>query len=523
MNYRVLITTSGLGLRLGDFTKYTNKSLIRIKERPVISYIVENYPKSTEFVVTLGYYGNHIKQFLEIAYPERKFIFVRVAKYQGKGSSLLSSMLKARKFLQMPFIFHACDTLVFEKIPPPNRNWSGGFKGIDSANYRSFDVVDDFIEKFYDKGVISPDFLHIGLVGIFDYKIFWEEASQLYNKNKNDQSLSDVQIIDRMIKNGERFYAVEFKEWHDTGNVRSLFETWSKFSDLTRTMDKPGAATFFVNSHVIKFFWDENRLEQRVKRAELLKGFVPKISTYSKNFLKYRYIKGNLLSRSILPKDFLKFLEWLQNEFWKNAEIENKDKFVSDCKRFYFDKTVERTNIFFNDLNMVDTEDFINGTKVPKLSKILSRVDFDYLSNGIPSRFHGDLILDNAIEKGNKFVLLDWRENFSGNLGVGDRYYDLAKLNHNLCINHEVVNKELFTIKVEGSKVFCDILRHNRLIECQNIFYKFVDRYDYDLRKIKILTSLIWLNMSPLHQHPFDLFLFYFGKYNLWRAINEEI
>ena len=34
----------------------------------------------------------------------------------------------------------------------------------------------------------------------------------------------------------------------------------------------------------------------------------------------------------------------------------------------------------------------------------------------------------------------------------------------------------------------------------------------YDLDKVKKLTFLIYLNMSPLHEKPFDLFLFYFAK-----------
>lgn len=522
MKHRVLITTSGIGSRLGNLTKHTNKCLIRIKEKPVISYIIEGYPKSTEFVITLGYFGNHVREFLEIAYPQRKFIFVNVDKYQGKGSSLLYSMLKARKFLQMPFIFHASDTLVFEKVPSPSKNWAAGFKGTNSAIYRSFDVIDGFVEKIYDKGIINPDLLHIGLVGVFDYKEFWKEASKIYKKDGNDQSLSDVHIIEKALNKGKRFHAIEFKEWNDTGNAQSLYETWGKFSDLTRAMDKAEEATFFVNGHVVKFFSDAKKLKQRVERAKLLKKYVPKISAYSKNFLKYRFVKGKTLSESILPSDFLKFLEWLQNEFWEGRKIKNKNKFKNDCKKFYVDKTTQRINAFFNDHNITDTENVINGIRIPKISKILSKVNFNYLSDGIPSRFHGDLVLDNVIKNGNRFVLLDWRENFAGNLSIGDRYYDLAKLNHNLSVNHQMVNRELFTIKVRSRDIFCDILRHNTLVECQNIFYRFADKYQYDLKKIKILTSLIWLNMSPLHQHPFDLFLFYFGKYNLWRVLNEE-
>src|SRR5260221_9455211 len=128
MHHRVLITTSGIGSRLGEITKYTNKALVRVGKKPALSYIIEAYPKSTEFVVTLGHFGNHVKDFLKLVYPERKYIFISVDKFVGPGSSLGYSMLQAKNALQVPFIFHASDTIVDEKIKLPTTNWLGGFK-----------------------------------------------------------------------------------------------------------------------------------------------------------------------------------------------------------------------------------------------------------------------------------------------------------------------------------------------------------------------------------------------------------
>lgn len=51
--YKVLLTTSGLGSRLGNLTKFTNKSLVRVGDKAVISYIIETYPKDVEFVVCI--------------------------------------------------------------------------------------------------------------------------------------------------------------------------------------------------------------------------------------------------------------------------------------------------------------------------------------------------------------------------------------------------------------------------------------------------------------------------------------
>ena len=83
--YKVLITTSGTGSRLGEITQYTNKSLVKVGKKPAISYIIEQYPKNTEFIITVGYFGNQVRDFLKLVYPDRIFRFVDVDKYEGPG------------------------------------------------------------------------------------------------------------------------------------------------------------------------------------------------------------------------------------------------------------------------------------------------------------------------------------------------------------------------------------------------------------------------------------------------------
>ncbi len=91
VGYKVLITASGLGSRLGNLTKFTNKGLVRIGKKPALSYIIESYPDDVEFVVTLGHYGNQVEQFLKLAYPDKNITYVPVENYDGEGSSLLYS------------------------------------------------------------------------------------------------------------------------------------------------------------------------------------------------------------------------------------------------------------------------------------------------------------------------------------------------------------------------------------------------------------------------------------------------
>ena len=51
--HKVLITTSGIGSRLGKLTDFTNKSLVRIGDKPAISHIIEYYSEDTSFVISI--------------------------------------------------------------------------------------------------------------------------------------------------------------------------------------------------------------------------------------------------------------------------------------------------------------------------------------------------------------------------------------------------------------------------------------------------------------------------------------
>ena len=50
-------------------------------------------------------------------------------------------------------------------------------------------------------------------------------------------------------------------------------------------------------------------------------------------------------------------------------------------------------------------------------------------------------------------------------------------------------------------------------------YTKFIKEHAYNLNKIDILVSLIWINMSPLYSGKLSEFLFYFGKLNLYLAL----
>jgi len=504
MKFKVLITTSGVGARFGELSKYTNKCLVKLGDKPAISYIIESYPQDTDYIITIGNFGNHVKDFLELAYPKRKFTFVTVDKYDGPGSSLVYSMLQAKKYLQCPFIYHSSESIVTETIPTPSQNWCGGHNSSGSSLYRSFDVLDNKIQHFYEKGAIDPDYIHIGIIGINNYNLFWTSLENINLKSSQDLNLSDVHVLIEMLNSNEKIYLKNFTQWYDVGKVDNLIKIKQHFKSKNIVLEKNDESIYFFSKFVIKFFTNPEIVQKRVKRAKLLKNLTPKIESYKNNFYRYKYVDGELLSDVINTKSIIELLKWAESKLWIKPKINIKN-FSDYCSDFYFKKTQDRLKIFYSTRKIIDTSNIINSIKIPKLSVILSLVDKKRICNATPTLFHGDFILDNILKVDNGFCLIDWRQDFAGLLKAGDKYYDIAKL-----------SKGMFNININGKIIDIDIYRRQKLIDCQNTLLNYLKTNDYDLIKVNILTSIIWLNMSALHEHPLDIFLYYFGKYNLW-------
>lgn len=520
--YKVLITTSGIGSRLGEYTRFTNKTLVRIGAKPVISHIIDRYPKEADFVVTLGYFGQQVQDYLEIAYPDRKFEFVTVEKFEGPGSSLLYSILCAKKLLMAPFIFHASDTIVDQQLPQPIFNWNAGYVGAGSSHYASFDVQGDRVQAYYPKGNLHSDFLHIGVIGIRNHELFWDLAESLHKNALDEQGLSDVNVMREFICR-DQVRPFEVNKWYDIGNVESLSAAKEKLSDDgLSVLDKNEESVFKLNGEIIKFFFDETVCSNRVKRAAFLGNTIPEIKAARKNFYKYKYVTGNVLSTVADLSNFRSLLDWAFAAVWIPV-YPVPDEFRNNTLKFYLDKTVKRLEEYHASRGCFDQEEYVNGIKIPSITNLLKAIDFNYLSNGTASRFHGDFILDNIIYSvENGFTLIDWRQDFGGMIEVGDQYYDLAKLAHNLVVNHDMINKNNFVVELcRNEHVKVDIFRSQMLVECEGVLFEYLAKRQIDVKKVRLIRSVIWLNMAPLHHHPFDKFLYYFGKYNLFMELNK--
>jgi len=51
--YKVVIPSAGIGSRIGPYTKFMNKALVTINNRPAITHVIDNFPDAEEIVILL--------------------------------------------------------------------------------------------------------------------------------------------------------------------------------------------------------------------------------------------------------------------------------------------------------------------------------------------------------------------------------------------------------------------------------------------------------------------------------------
>jgi dTDP-glucose pyrophosphorylase len=523
VNYKLCIIAAGLGSRMGDLTKNINKALLPLNNKAAISHVIEKHDSEVEIIVAVNYEKEKIIEYLECAYPERNIKFVVVDKIKGYGSGPGYSLLLCKKYLDSPFILSTIDTIFIEKCPNPYSNWMG----IDLVkNSKEYCTVKEHknqrkIKSIHDKVEGYSNKAFIGIAGIKDYKLFF--SSLISNRRSIG---GEFQVSDGFIKLIDNNLETKKFTWYDIGNLDGYREAIKKFSNDENRFDfsKFGENIYFIGSKVIKFFSEESIVKNRIKRAEYLKGLVPEIIKKKKYFYSYNKVEGKVIYDVREPKVTKELLIWLTNKLWikKNLNHDSKREFRNACHNFYFDKTIKRLNIYYEKFKIKDEISLINNLKIPKVKLLLESIDFDWLSNGIASGFHGDLQFDNIILTSKKeFKLIDWRQDFSGIIEYGDKYYDLAKLNGGLYISYKNIKRGDFNFSIKHGNINLNYEKDKFLVDSKKIFNSFILNQKLDIEKIEILTSLIFLNMAPMHNEPFSHYVYNMGKYNLFKFISE--
>jgi thiamine kinase-like enzyme len=224
----------------------------------------------------------------------------------------------------------------------------------------------------------------------------------------------------------------------------------------------------------------------------------------------YDWYDGKTLYDIDDVKIYTKFLDILKSNM--NTIVESNG---NDIHEFYYNKTKSRLNQFIEKYGSeyYNNEYLINGVKFPSMKETFEKIDFGILlNNPFYSRFHGDLQFDNVVYNNhlNEFKYIDWRDSFGNNTNGGDIYYDLSKLYGGVIIPYNLMKSEQ-NIEFSDSSisVVFTYFKLKNLTDFQSIYENWLISNGFDISKVRIITGLIFLNMSPLHDKKFSKMLWF--------------
>jgi NDP-sugar pyrophosphorylase family protein len=510
------ILTAGRGVRLNEYSTLINKALLPVNKKAAISHIIDNFPKETKLVIAIGHLGGQVKDFLNLNYSKRNITFVKIKDYSGKKSGPGKSLLDCKTYLKKDFYFISCDTLWKKKISnSENYNWMGISKELfyDPKKYCNLLSSKKKIIDVKDKIYATKRYKHfIGLAYIKDYNLFWS-AFKSMKKNAGE-----YQVIDGFKKLIE-FNTVKAKkfEWYDIGSFKNYNAAIKKYENFN--FRKTNEFIYIDKNKITKFINSKIKVKKLITRTKKIKLF-PRIIKFKKQFIQYKYIPGEIFYNLVNKNNFNKLLYFLNTKLWIINKNENIKKL---CKKFYHTKTLERIELFLDKYNhKKDLKIKINGTLVPSIDILMSYVPWQKIYRGVPSKIHGDLQFDNIIFDKKDFFLIDWREDFGGNLNYGDLYYDLAKMYGGIEMNYDIIKKGKFSYLEKKNGIFYRYDSRKVIMnEIKQEYEEFISLKKLSLEKIEILKCLIYINMSPLHEYPFDKLLFAHGKYQLFQTLKK--
>lgn len=522
-HYKVCILTAGKGSRLGSITDKINKAILPLNDKAIISHIIDKFSSDTEFVIATGFESETVEHYLHFAYPNGKFKFVEIQNYDAVGSGPGHSLLNCEEYLQCPFIFFSCDTVVTDDIPPCSFDWVGISKTNDPESFCTVRKDGRLVSEFIDKSILGTGDAFIGLAGVFEFKVFFEGL-----RNYNQLTKGEVQItagLEALIKNSVLKY-IHFN-WFDTGTLPNYKKACNFFNKEKFDFSKTDEYIYFKNNRVIKFFSDNKIAHKRYYRSKKMVGFVPEIIDCKHGFYAYEFLEGEVLYERELSSISQSLFSWLHNKFWVDANLTKSQllSFKGLCLKFYQSKTIARLKLFST---LEKNKDFykcaVNGIQIGLVSELLKKIDWLCISKGVPSRFHGDLQFDNIVHSSSAgFKLIDWRQDFSGLTNYGDRYYDYAKLLGGMIVSYSEIKQGNFAFSYEVKNANFALPETCELDSIKLKYYKFLDNIGADVSKVCIITSLIFLNMAPLHAYPFSHILYCLGRVSLERSIKGQL
>ena len=500
----VLISCAGTGSRMNKVNENLHKALLPFQDAPILWHIIDKIPTNKKVGILLGHNSNQIRDFIEIAFPDRHISFVSVNDYASTYSGTAVSLLNAENHLADSFWYLPCDGYL------DNENSIKLFSNYEQdllvvapltsvINPLDFTVVES-VENKLNNFTYKSEFKHFQNPLIFTGIMYIKFGKSFLSTLRGSKELEFVSALN------EDFRLIEIASWRDLGSPGE-YEKNSK-ENVKYDFSKPDEVTYLLTKSVIKYDLDIQKIKQKNIKPNITPDVYPSKIRTKGNFLSYAKIEGQTLYNQLEPQRFSELLKWLNDKLWVREKVE----LTKDITEFYQQKTLDRISSIKTKLPYNLDRCFTGNSGLSLLpSQILESIKWDTVKqNPISSIIHGDLQFDNIIYKtSGEFKLIDWRTSFGSQSIYGDLYYDLAKLLGGIYMDYSEIKKNNFSFNILSGDYAYRFPSCPFYSEILEIFKRYCEENSFNFLKIQYLTAIIYLNMSPLHNRPFSDLLFF--------------
>jgi glucose-1-phosphate thymidylyltransferase len=243
---KVVIPLAGKGTRLRPHTHVTPKPLLRVGDKPVMAYILDDLRELgvNEAVAITGHLKERVEEYMTREYPDFQAVYVEQKEQRGTADAILL----AEPYVQEEMLIIFVDTLFDADLSLVKRlpeDVVGVIWAKEVEDYQRFGVVvtdeNGFMQKIIEKPKEPISKLaNIGLYYIRDWKLLFEGVHHVMNTPpgpSGEYYLTDA--FQYMVDQGAKILTVPIEGWYDAGKPETLLETNLHVLSTTRGRTPP--------------------------------------------------------------------------------------------------------------------------------------------------------------------------------------------------------------------------------------------------------------------------------------------
>lgn len=251
---KVVIPLAGKGTRLRPHTHVTPKPLLKVGDKPVMSYILDDLRDLdvNRAVFITGHLKEKVQRYMEEQYPEFQADYVEQTQQRGTADAIAL----AEPFVQEDMLIIFVDTLFDADLALVKRlpdDVAGVIWAKEVEDYQRFGVIVTDEQGFMKQIIEKPTepiskLANIGLYYIRDWKLLFEGIHHVMNSEPGPSGefyLTDA--FQYMVDHGARLKVAPVEGWYDAGKPETLLQTNRHV--LSTTRGKTPAAKDGVRIH----------------------------------------------------------------------------------------------------------------------------------------------------------------------------------------------------------------------------------------------------------------------------------